>query len=105
MTGDAHHITDPHMEGAMRCIQSALEDAGISPAEIDYVNPHATATPVGDRNEAQALQQIFKDSDLPPVGERHQVHDRPPPGRRRRGGGHFLHPGHQATASSPPPST
>ena len=62
MTGDAHHITDPHMEGAMRCIQSALEDGGISPAQIDYVNPHATATPVGDRNEAQALKQIFKDS-------------------------------------------
>ncbi|MDP3181369.1 MAG: beta-ketoacyl-ACP synthase II [Desulfobaccales bacterium] len=62
MTGDAHHITDPHMEGAMRCIRSALEDGGISPAQIDYVNPHATATPVGDRNEAQALKQIFKDS-------------------------------------------
>ncbi len=61
MTGDAHHITDPHMEGAMRCIQSALDDGGISPAQIDYVNPHATATPVGDRNEAQALKQIFKD--------------------------------------------
>ncbi len=61
MTGDAHHITDPHMEGAMRCIKSALDDGGISPAQIDYVNPHATATPVGDRNEAQALKQIFKD--------------------------------------------
>ncbi len=62
MTGDAHHITDPHIEGAMRCIQSALEDAGLSPGEIDYVNPHATATPVGDRNESQALKQIFKES-------------------------------------------
>lgn len=62
MTGDAHHITDPHVEGAMRCIQLALEDGGISPAEIDHVNPHATATPVGDRNEAQALKQIFQGS-------------------------------------------
>jgi len=62
MTGDAHHITDPHIEGAMRCIQSALEDADLSPGEIDYVNPHATATPVGDRNESQALKQIFKES-------------------------------------------
>ena len=62
MTGDAHHITDPHIEGAMRCILSALDDGGISPAQIDYVNPHATATPVGDRNEALALKQIFKDS-------------------------------------------
>lgn len=62
MTGDAHHITDPHIEGAMRCIHSALEDGGVLPAQIDYVNPHATATPVGDRNEAQALKHIFKDS-------------------------------------------
>ena len=61
MTGDAYHITDPHIEGAMRCIQLALKDAGIGPELIDYVNPHATATPVGDKNEAQALMQIFRD--------------------------------------------
>jgi 3-oxoacyl-[acyl-carrier-protein] synthase II len=60
MTGDAFHITDPHIEGAKRCIQIALQDAGISPDLIDYVNPHATATPVGDKNEAQALLQIFR---------------------------------------------
>ena len=59
MTGDAHHITDPDMEGASRCISLALKDAGLTPAEIEYVNPHATATPVGDRNECQALKQIF----------------------------------------------
>jgi 3-oxoacyl-[acyl-carrier-protein] synthase II len=62
MTGDAHHITDPHVEGATRCIQLALNDGGIAPEEVDYVNPHATATPVGDRNEAQALKQIFQGS-------------------------------------------
>jgi len=61
MTGDAHHITDPHIEGAKRCILLALKDAGISPAEVDYINPHATATPVGDKNEAQALLQIYQD--------------------------------------------
>jgi len=61
MTGDAHHITDPDMEGARRCIVLALKDAGITPADVDYVNPHATATPVGDRNECQALRQIFGD--------------------------------------------
>lgn len=60
MTGDAHHITDPHVEGAKRCILLALQDAGISPAEVDYINPHATATPVGDRNEAKALLQIYE---------------------------------------------
>ncbi len=59
MTGDAHHITDPHIDGAMRCIQLALEDAGIKPVDLDYINPHATATPVGDKNEAQALKLIL----------------------------------------------
>ncbi|MBI4795699.1 MAG: beta-ketoacyl-ACP synthase II [Deltaproteobacteria bacterium] len=67
MTGDAHHITDPHIEGAKRCIKLALRDAGISPGEVDYVNPHATATPVGDRNEAQALLQIFKEANHRPL--------------------------------------
>jgi 3-oxoacyl-[acyl-carrier-protein] synthase II len=62
MTGDAHHITDPDKEGAKRCIQLALKDAGISPQDIGYVNPHATATPVGDRNESQALKEIFGDA-------------------------------------------
>ena len=59
MTGDAHHITDPDLEGAKRCILLALKDGGITPQDIDYVNPHATATPVGDRNECHALKQIF----------------------------------------------
>lgn len=67
MTGDAHHITDPHIEGAKRCIKLALKDAGISPGEVDYVNPHATATPVGDKNEVQALLQIFDDADHRPL--------------------------------------
>jgi 3-oxoacyl-[acyl-carrier-protein] synthase II len=67
MTGDAYHITDPHMEGATRCIILALKDAGITPETIDYVNPHATATPVGDRNEVRALLSIFKNEGHRPV--------------------------------------
>jgi 3-oxoacyl-[acyl-carrier-protein] synthase II len=59
MTGDAHHITDPDKEGARRCIQLALKDGGVTIDDIDYVNPHATATPVGDRNECLALKEIF----------------------------------------------
>jgi 3-oxoacyl-[acyl-carrier-protein] synthase II len=62
MTGDAHHITDPHVEGAVRCIKLAMKDAEVSPEEVDYINPHATATPVGDRNETQALKQLFQGS-------------------------------------------
>jgi 3-oxoacyl-[acyl-carrier-protein] synthase II len=67
MSGDAYHITDPHMEGASRCITLALKDADIAPEVIDYVNPHATATPVGDRNEVRALLSIFKDPNRRPV--------------------------------------
>jgi len=62
MTGDAHHITDPDKEGAKRCIQQAMKDGGVTCADIDYVNPHATATPVGDRNETWALKEIFGDN-------------------------------------------
>jgi 3-oxoacyl-[acyl-carrier-protein] synthase II len=67
MTGDAYHITDPHMEGAARCISLSLRDADITPDIIDYVNPHATATPVGDRNEVRALQTIYTDPRKRPV--------------------------------------
>jgi 3-oxoacyl-[acyl-carrier-protein] synthase II len=62
MSGDAYHITDPDKEGAKRCIQLALKDGGVTPDDIDYVNPHATATPVGDRNECLALKEIFGDT-------------------------------------------
>lgn len=67
MTGDAYHITDPHIEGAKRCMQIALKDAGISAENIDYINPHATATPVGDRNEARALLQLLQNTDKRPL--------------------------------------
>jgi 3-oxoacyl-[acyl-carrier-protein] synthase II len=67
MTGDAYHITDPHMEGAARCITQALNDAEITPETVDYVNPHATATPVGDKNEVRALLSIYKNASKRPV--------------------------------------
>ncbi len=59
MTGDARHITDPDLEGAVRCMRSALADAEVSPGDIDYINPHATSTPTGDRNEAAAIRAVF----------------------------------------------
>jgi 3-oxoacyl-[acyl-carrier-protein] synthase II len=59
MTGDASHITDPNVDGAVRCIKLALEDAQIKPEDVDLINPHATSTPKGDINEATALKEVF----------------------------------------------
>jgi 3-oxoacyl-[acyl-carrier-protein] synthase II len=59
MCGDGHHITDPNLDGAIRCMRRALADAGLEPQDIDYINPHATSTPVGDRNEARAIARLF----------------------------------------------
>jgi 3-oxoacyl-[acyl-carrier-protein] synthase II len=59
MTGDASHITDPDMHGAIRCIKLALEDARISAEDVDLINPHATSTPKGDLNEATAIKTVF----------------------------------------------
>lgn len=62
MSCDAYHLTDPREdgEGVAQCIQSALKDAGISADEINYINAHATSTPVGDMAEIRALKKIFK---------------------------------------------
>lgn len=59
---DAHHLTDPRSdgEGVAACIRYALEDAGISSDEINYINAHATSTPAGDMAEVRALKKIFK---------------------------------------------
>jgi len=59
---DAYHLTDPRAdgEGVAACIRYALEDAGITAEEINYINAHATSTPVGDMAEVRALKKIFK---------------------------------------------
>jgi 3-oxoacyl-[acyl-carrier-protein] synthase II len=59
---DAYHLTDPRAdgEGVATCIRYALEDAGVSAEEINYINAHATSTPVGDMAEVRALKKIFK---------------------------------------------
>ena len=59
MTGDASHITDPDVEGAIRCMKLALKDAEIDAEAVDLINPHATATPKGDINEAKAIMEVF----------------------------------------------
>lgn len=59
LTGDAHHLTMPSMEGPMYCMQDALERAGILPEDIDYLNAHGTSTPAGDANETRAIKAAF----------------------------------------------
>lgn len=58
---DAHHISapEPSGAGAMRCMQGALDDAGLDAAEVDYVNLHGTATPLNDAMESRAMAQVF----------------------------------------------
>lgn len=63
LTGDAYHITAPSegAEGGYRAMKMALKNAGIDPAEIDYVNAHGTSTPKGDEGEAGAVERAFGD--------------------------------------------
>ena len=60
---DAYHITapSPNGEGAARCMQIALDDAGIKPADIDYINAHGTSTPMNDLSETIAMKTVFKE--------------------------------------------
>jgi len=63
MSGDAYHITSPAENGggAQRCMKNSLADAGISPAQVGYINAHGTSTLVGDVAETQAIKAVFGD--------------------------------------------
>lgn len=61
MSADAYHLTASHPEGlgAKMVMRNALEDAGMQPEDIDYINVHGTSTPVGDISEVKAIQDVF----------------------------------------------
>ncbi len=61
MSADAYHLTASHPEGlgAKLVMQNAIEDAGIKPEDVDYINVHGTSTPVGDISEVRAIKEVF----------------------------------------------
>lgn len=63
MTGDGYHITSPcpDGDGALRCMQTALVDAGLTPDQVDYINAHGTSTELNDLYESRAVKAVFKD--------------------------------------------
>lgn len=63
MSADAYHLTAPHPEGlgVINVMNSTLDDAGLKPTDIDYINVHGTSTPIGDIAEITAIQKVFGD--------------------------------------------
>ncbi|MBK7685075.1 MAG: beta-ketoacyl-ACP synthase II [Rhodocyclaceae bacterium] len=59
MSGDAFHMTAPDTDGPRRSMQNAMKDAGVTADEVDYVNAHGTSTPLGDKNETEAIKLAF----------------------------------------------
>ncbi|MBV9767620.1 MAG: beta-ketoacyl-[acyl-carrier-protein] synthase family protein, partial [Acidobacteriaceae bacterium] len=63
MSSDAHHITQPCVEGPAKAMRWALQDAGISPDQVGYINAHGTGTPTNDVIETEAIRCVFKKAD------------------------------------------
>ena len=61
MSGDAYHITSPNSDGPKRSMLNALRNAGLNPRDVQYVNAHGTSTPLGDKNETDAIKLAFGD--------------------------------------------
>ncbi|MGW8269938.1 MAG: beta-ketoacyl-ACP synthase II [Burkholderiales bacterium] len=59
MSADAYHMTAPNVDGPRRCMQEALKDAQLAPDRVQYVNAHGTSTPLGDKNETDAIKAAF----------------------------------------------
>ncbi|MDR3323894.1 MAG: beta-ketoacyl-ACP synthase II [Zoogloeaceae bacterium] len=62
MSGDAYHMTAPNADGPRRCIVAALKNAGVNPDAVHYINAHGTSTPLGDKNESDAIKLAFGDA-------------------------------------------
>ncbi|WP_066730985.1 beta-ketoacyl-ACP synthase II [Cupriavidus sp. D384] len=62
MSGDAYHMTAPSTDGPRRCMVAALKDAGVNPDEVNYLNAHGTSTPLGDKNESDAIKLALGDA-------------------------------------------
>jgi 3-oxoacyl-[acyl-carrier-protein] synthase II len=63
MSGDGHHLTapPPDGDGAVRCMQAAIDDAGVTYKDVDYINAHGTSTPLNDLYETRAIKTVFQD--------------------------------------------
>jgi 3-oxoacyl-[acyl-carrier-protein] synthase II len=61
MSADAYHMTAPNMDGPRRSMRNAMNNAGVNPDEIQFVNAHGTSTPLGDANETNAIKAAFGD--------------------------------------------
>ncbi len=67
-TSDGHDMVAPSGEGAVRCMRLAMKGlAGKGVGTIDYINPHATATPVGDQKEIEAIREVFAGREIPKI--------------------------------------
>lgn len=62
MSADAYHMTAPSMDGPRRSMVNALKNAGINPDQVQYINAHGTSTPLGDKNETDAIKAAFGDA-------------------------------------------
>jgi len=64
-SSNGDHISQPNVDGPVRSLQMAMRDAGIEVRDVDYINAHATSTPIGDANEAKAICSVFGERSLP----------------------------------------
>ena len=78
-TSEAYHMVIPREDGleVANTMKLALKDAGVTPAQVDYINAHATSTTIGDAVEAKAIRQLFKSRADKICHQRHQIIDRP----------------------------